>query len=62
MAGQFLTGRGVDETGSDVGKTGNGEGSKVGFLKGQVVHTPKGTKFVEGETVLTPDGIKFVAG
>ena len=32
------------------------------FVKGQIVHTSKGSKFVEGETIATADGLKFVAG
>lgn len=50
--GQFKAGQFVKRKDSD----------EVEFVKGQVVHTPKGSKFVEGETVSTADGIKFVAG
>ena len=51
VAGQFVSGE----------ENNNGNGEPV-FVRGQVVHTPKGAKFVEGETIDTPDGIKFVAG
>ncbi len=42
-------------------QTEGGDGG-VEFVRGQVVHTPKGAKFVRGETVSTPDGLKFIAG
>ncbi len=54
VAGQFVEGLEHDQEGA--------REMTAQFIKGQVVHTDKGSKFVEGETVSTDDGLKFVAG
>ena len=60
---QFLPGVLSEGSGSfKMGQFVQKEGNQVEFVKGQVVHTPKGAKFVEGETIYTDAGIKFVAG
>ena len=62
--GQFQFIPGVVDSGGQLraGQFLHTEEGQIEFVKGQIVHTPKGAKFVEGETISTAAGIKFVAG